>query len=212
MKNNSDLEFRKVPSLQFLYEVNENGTIFRNVKSKKQLKIKLDMHHSDKGYYASFVNIKGVVKRVMMHIIVAECWLGSRPEGLQIDHIDRNTRNNHYSNLRYVNQSTQMKNRVLSDRIIEQAKKNCQEWIKSISIKVTAINTENGDIIEAPSLAEASRQLAEYYNNDKDPEHYRGKLKKRRSHIYDFDITYTTNTFLNAETVHDGSKEQETVH
>lgn len=212
MKNNSDLEFRKVPSLQFLYEVNENGTIFRNVKSKKQLKVKLDMHHSDKGYYASFVNIKGVTKRVMMHTIVAECWLGSRPEGLQIDHIDRNTRNNHYSNLRYVNQSAQMKNRVLSDRIIEQAKKNCQEWIKSISIKVTATNTKNGDIIEAPSLAEASRQLAEYYNNDKDPEHYRRKLKKRRSHIYDFDITYATNTFLNAETVHDGSKEQETVH
>lgn len=212
MKNNSNLEFRKVPSLQFLYEVNENGTIFRNVKSKKQLKIDLDMHHSDKGYYTSFVCIKGKVKRVMMHTIVAECWLGPRPEGLQIDHIDRNTRNNHYSNLRYVDQSAQMKNRILSDRIIEQAKKNCQKWIKSISIKVIATNTKNGDIIEAPSLLETSKLLAKYYGNEKKFEHYRRKLKQRRSHIYDFDITYTKNTFLNAETVHDGSTEQETVH
>ena len=47
--NNSNLEFRKIKSLNFLYEVNENGTIFRNVKSKKQLKIKLDMHHSKTG-------------------------------------------------------------------------------------------------------------------------------------------------------------------
>ena len=43
---NSNLEFRKIKSLDFLYEINENGTIFRNVKSKKQNKIKLDMHHS----------------------------------------------------------------------------------------------------------------------------------------------------------------------
>ena len=194
MTNNSNLEFRKVPSLQFLYEINENGTIFRNVKSKKQIKIFLDMHHSDKGYYASFVCIKGKVIRVMMHTIVAECWLGTRPEGLKIDHIDRNTKNNHYTNLRYANHSTQMKNRVLSKRIIEQAKKNCTEWIKSISIGVLATNIKNGDIIEAPSLAEASRQLAEYYDNQKPAEHYRARLKKRRAHIYDFDIAYNTNT------------------
>ena len=32
-------EFRKIPSLKFLYEVSEDGRIFRNVKSKKQNKI-----------------------------------------------------------------------------------------------------------------------------------------------------------------------------
>ena len=51
MNTNSNLEFRKIKSLKYLYEINSNGTILRNVKSKKQLKIKLDMHHSDKGYY-----------------------------------------------------------------------------------------------------------------------------------------------------------------
>lgn len=47
--NNSNLEFRKIPSLDFLYEVNSNGTILRNVKSKKQSKIVLDMHHANNG-------------------------------------------------------------------------------------------------------------------------------------------------------------------
>ena len=108
---NSNLEFRKIKSLDFLYEINENGTIFRNVKSKKQNKIKLDMHHSEKGYYVTFCKIKGVTKRVMIHRAVAECWLGECPDGFEVDHKDRNPHNNHYSNLRYVTKIDQMKNR-----------------------------------------------------------------------------------------------------
>ena len=94
MNSNSNLEFRKIKSLNFLYEINENGTIFRNVKSKKQSKIKLDMHHSDYGYYVTFVHMGGrknpTFKRVMIHRAVAECWLGECPEGMEVDHIDRN--------------------------------------------------------------------------------------------------------------------------
>ena len=73
MKNNSNLEFRKIKSLKYLYEVNENGTIFRNVKSKKQNKIVLDMHHSNIGYYKTMVHLKEGTKRVMIHKVVAEC-------------------------------------------------------------------------------------------------------------------------------------------
>lgn len=203
MKNNSNLEFRKIKSLYFLYEVNENGTIFRNVKSKKQLKIFLDKHHSEAGYYTTFVNIKGKVIRVTIYKVVAECWLGEKPEGLQIDHIDRNTQNNHYSNLRYVDHSQQMKNRVLGERIIKQATKNCMDWVKKLS-KPVKISFEN-DVQEFPSMSEASRYLANVYKKTVD--HIRSKFKKRRSRIYDYDIIY-----LNAETGRSGSTEQGTVH
>ena len=182
MSNNSNLEFRKVPSLQFLYEVNENGTIFRNVKSKKQLKIKLDYHHSPKGYWITFVCIKGKVHRVMLHKVVAECWLGPKPEGLEIDHIDRNSQNNDYRNLRYVNHSGQMKNRVLSSRIIEQAKKNTEAWIKSISIPCFV----NGKKFE--SITAAARYIGSKL--EVNPESVRAKLKKRRANVLGFDITY----------------------
>lgn len=201
--NNSNLEFRKIKSLYFLYEVNENGTIFRNVKSKKQLKIILDCHHSEKGYYATFVNIKKKVIRVMIHKVVAECWLGDKPDGFEIDHIDRNPHNNHYSNLRYVTHSGQMKNRVLSDRIIKQATENCAKWVKYISKPVRVVSSD--DSKEFESMSQASEYLAEKYNKTKD--FIRSKMKVRRSRIYDYDIIY-----LNAETGHGGSTEQGTVH
>ena len=79
--NNSDLEFRKIKSLDCRYEVNSNGTIFRNSISKKQSKIVLDMHHSSTGYYTTWVNINHHVQRVAIHKVVAECFIGPKPEG-----------------------------------------------------------------------------------------------------------------------------------
>ncbi len=181
-------EFRKVPSLDFLYEISEDGRILRNVKSKKQAQIILDMHHSKSGYYACFLHFKGTTKRVMIHKIVAECWLGPCPEGMEVDHIDRNTHNNHYTNLRYVNHSEQMKNRVLSDRIIEQAKKNCLEYTMKYVAKPVVIT--NGEIEKKfDSMIQCSKWLGEYY--DVKSESIRAKLKKRRKKIYDFDISYS---------------------
>ena len=191
---NANLEFRKIPSLQFLYEVNENGTIFRNVKSKKQLKIKLDMHHSKVGYYATFVNIKGKISRVMLHRVVAECWLGPIPQGMEVDHIDRNPHNNDYRNLRYVDHSGQMRNRVLSQRIIDQATKNTQEWVAKISIPCK-VNDK-----EFTSISAASRFIGNLVGVES--EAVRAKLKKRRANILGFDISYG-----NAETRRTHSKE-----
>ena len=50
----SNLEFRKIPSLKYLYEISEDGRIMRNAKSKKQIAIRLDTHHSQPGYYAAW--------------------------------------------------------------------------------------------------------------------------------------------------------------
>lgn len=202
MNTNSNLEFRKIKSLKFLYEINENGTIFRNVKSKKQLKIKLDYHHSKDGYYVTFVHIGGrsedsEIIRVMIHRAVAECWLGDCPEGMEVDHIDRNSHNNHYTNLRYVTKSEQMKNRDHS-RISETGKKNLEKARRERSKSVEIICNE--EKIKFNSYAECSRFLEKKYN--KPSEHFRHKLKNRRKHIYDCDIIY-----LNAETGHGNSTE-----
>lgn len=193
MQNIANLEFRKVPSLDFLYEISEDGRFLRNIKSKKYLKISLDMHHSKTGYYAITVNYKGKNVRRMIHRMVAECWLGPCPEGMQVDHIDRNSHNNHYSNLRYVTHSEQMKNRVLSDRLIAIATENCKEWNRKISVGVTL--SQNGEYINFSSIYAASRYMAELFGCK--AEHIRYKLKKRRSFIYGYDVTYR-----NAETVH----------
>lgn len=187
MKTNSNLEFRKIKSLDYLYEINENGTILRNVKSKKQIKIKLDTHHSEQGYYAAFVRHKGKPKRVMIHRAVAECWLGDVPENYEVDHIDRNSHNNNYSNLRYVTRSEQMKNRDHT-RIAERGSQNLQEAREIRANPVTLIDERNGQSYEFDSYAETARFLESQY--DTTFERMRSKLKDNRKHIYDYDVFY----------------------
>ena len=196
-ETNSNLEFRKIKSLDFLYEINENGTIFRNVKSKKQNKIILDMHHSKTGYYTTFCRIKRIKKRVTIHRVVAECWLGECPVGYEVDHIDRNTHNNHYSNLRYVTKSEQMKNRDHAN-IARQGTENLRKANKLRMKPVKIVKDGKEKIFESQS--ECARYLSEIY--DVTFEHIRYKLKARRSHIYDYDVIY-----LNAETRHSDSTE-----
>lgn len=191
LEKGSNREFRKIKSLDFLYEINCDGTIIRNVKSKKPLKIVLDFHHSTKGYFFTFINLHGKVKRIAIHQMVAECWLGERPEGTSVDHIDRNPHNNHYTNLRYATHSMQMKNRQLSQKIIEQATRNCYEWtMKEKAITVKIKSTERNDEKEFPSMCQCSYYLASVYG--KSSEYIRTKLKARRSRIYDYDVSYAS--------------------
>lgn len=96
--SNLVVEFRKIPSLKFLYEVSEDGRIVRNVKSKHQLAMDKDRG----GYFRVSSVLNGKQIHRFVHILVAECWLGSKPDGMECDHIDHNKHNNHYTNLRYV--------------------------------------------------------------------------------------------------------------
>ena len=186
---NSNLEFRKIKSLNFLYEVNENGTIFRNCKSKKQLKIKLDTHHSSTGYYMTLVHNNsinnGTTKRIMIHKVVAECWLGDCPDDYEVDHIDRNSHNNDFRNLRYVTKGAQMKNRDHSN-ISKKGKENL-EVARRLRMKPVRIYNNNEDRT-FESYAECSRYLSNLYNTTFEAIRY--KLKNHRDKIYDYNIEY----------------------
>ena len=57
----------------------------------------------------------GTKKCVLAHIVLAKAFLGERPEGHVVDHIDRNKQNNAVSNLRYVTLSQNFHNSQLSD-------------------------------------------------------------------------------------------------
>lgn len=173
--NNSELEFRKIKSLNNKYEVNANGTIFRNAENKKELKIKLDMHHSKSGYYTTFIHVNGrrpdsKIIRVPIHKVVAECWLGEKPEGLEIDHIDRNSRNNDYKNLRYVTKSEQMKNRN-HENIARRGSQNLQEAREQRAKGLTLIKDDERYRFE--SMSEASRFIADNSNLSYDQAKYR---------------------------------------
>ena len=191
MQKNANREFRKIPSLKYLYEINDNGTIVRNVKSKKQLKIKLDYHHSKAGYYVTFVHIGGRgpnsrTIRVMIHRVVAECWLGPCPDGYEVDHRDRDSHNNDYRNLRYVTHGEQMRNRDHTNI----SKKGCENLANArrermVQVKLTSPSEE----ILFKSLADCARWFAGKYPEQKEGT-IRWKLKRRRHHIFDYDVSY----------------------
>lgn len=101
-------EFRKLKSLKFLYEINEDG-VLRNVKSKKIVK----GYQENNGYQRVRIENKclnGVV-RTSIHQLVAEAFLPNPnpDEFTEINHIDTNKQNNHVSNLEWVNHSLNMK-------------------------------------------------------------------------------------------------------
>lgn len=189
MHNN--LEFRKIPSLKFLYEVNCDGTKIRNARSKRCLKCHKHSHNSKTEYWYTLVNIGKKIHKVYIHKVVAECWLGKKPEGYEIDHIDRNSLNNHYTNLRYVTKSEQMQNRDYSamwDRLMN----NLSAGNKGIITPVRLIKGDSS--LDFPTARKAAKYLSTIYP-DKKEKSFNDKFHLRRKHIFDYDVIY-----LNAET------------
>lgn len=205
MSKDSNLEYRKIPSLYFLYEVNSNGTVIRNVKSKRHLKIFIKSHNSKTEYACTQINIKHHIRKVFIHRVVAECWLGKRPEGMMVDHIDRNSLNNDYRNLRYVTRSEQMINRNY-DAFIDICLKNLSSKNKGIVNPVKL--TRDKDVYEFETARKASKFLSKYYV-DKTEKCFNDKFHHRRKHIFDFDVEYLGMQRL--DTAAPRSKEQSTL-
>ena len=95
-------KYRKIPSLDFRYEVSKSGVV-RNVKSKK---IVVQNITANAYMYATYkVNKTNPLyprTTKLLHQIVMECWGGKQPsKEHSIDHIDCDTRNNNISNLRW---------------------------------------------------------------------------------------------------------------
>lgn len=165
-------EFRKVPSLKFLYEVNCYGVV-RNVKSKhvcntykeKNGYIRISIHNSS-------LSEENKVSHIFLHRIVAECWC-KIPEhlsnielsSLQINHIDGNKDNNYFKNLEwclpYENMTHAFDNGL---------QKEVDEWITEKHQKKPIKCIDNG------MKFESSYKAAEWLIKEK-------KYKKRRATV-----------------------------
>ena len=103
------MELREHPELTGYY-ISPYGDVYSNLRgSMKQKKPSL---HSC-GYYTTSIShpTKGHIGAYYVHHLVAETYLGDRPDSLVIDHIDRDKTNNSVSNLRYVTQQVNLLNR-----------------------------------------------------------------------------------------------------
>jgi hypothetical protein len=97
--------WKAVPGYEGVYEVSDHGNC-RRLTSKwgriRAVPFVLKTYVEPRGYVQAALSVHGVQKATHMHCLVASAFLGERPHGMQIAHLDGNPSNNAVSNLKYV--------------------------------------------------------------------------------------------------------------
>lgn len=106
MIQDNSVEWRKVVGYETRYMVSEYGEVYSVLKGRNRV-------ISFTSKYPS-VNLSqgGITKRFSVHYLVAAAFLGERPEGATINHIDCCKTNNHYSNLEYCTYSENIRHAI----------------------------------------------------------------------------------------------------
>jgi hypothetical protein len=103
------------------YEISNFGNCRKKLNNGnyKIVKGSLLSSTASKTYKIRYFQLIRDGKRInyLFHHLVAKCFIGERPEGLVIDHIDRDSLNNNVSNLRYI---TQKENMINTNKYIEE--------------------------------------------------------------------------------------------
>ena len=143
----------------------------KNNKTNKVLKLRPNY----KGYLKTNISINGKLKTVFVHRLVAETFLPSSYENLQVNHKDGNKLNNHVSNLEWITASENIKHAY---RI---------GLNKGNGKKVYQKNTE-GNIV---NVYNSTREAARYLGNEKFSSRIsmacNGKIEEYRGYKWSYD-------------------------
>ena len=93
-----DAEHRYVPGYEQDYVVSESGEIF---SMKNGAPRRMRQYLAKHGYFRVNLCINGKCKLHYVHEIVAAAFLGQRPSGLQVRHLNSNSTDNRVVNLEY---------------------------------------------------------------------------------------------------------------
>lgn len=133
------------------YEISDKGRVISNVGNYPRL---LKLHDNGKGYY--FVDLwnENGHKQFTIHRLVAEHFI-DKVEGKDfVDHIDGNSKNNIYTNLRWVTKKENTNNENTRQHVIDALNKNRE----ILNIKIAKCNSK-GEVIEIyESIREAARR------------------------------------------------------
>lgn len=169
-----------IKGFEKLYYIYENGDIY-SVRKKRLLK-----HQPNGVYRYMYVCLTGRNKqqlRTGVHRLVAHHWINPQPERhpvlgkYEINHIDGNTLNNHYSNLEWITHSENMRKAVdLNGRWLigrpkglphKQSTKQLMSEAKMIStiLKKGGIEVNCASIQDAADYINVSRRTIERNKN-----------------------------------------------
>ena len=141
-------KFKVIP-FNPMYAVSEDGEIY-SFKNKKYLQPKLGVcsEYYNVGIPYSILDttdcvFKYKLRTTPVHKIVGMCWVGLPNDYELIDHIDSNTVNNHYSNLRWVSPTSNI----------------IKERYGTIDFPYLLRNVDTGEILKVKSLNMASKMI-----------------------------------------------------
>ncbi len=89
-----------------VYEVSNFGRFRRKIQILPDYYI---YKYARCGGSARYIQVNMNNKLIMLAVLVAQTFIGAKPKGYQVNHIDGNKHNNHVDNLEYVTPSENMK-------------------------------------------------------------------------------------------------------
>ncbi len=113
-------EWRPVPGYEGLYDASSCGRIkslprviqHKNGHKQNAPSVVLRQGIGSHGYPTVTLSKGGTVKKRTVHSIIAEAFIGKRPDGFETRHLDGNRRNCHTDNLKYGSHEQNQANRI----------------------------------------------------------------------------------------------------
>lgn len=99
-------EWKPVVGMEGWYEVSSTGRVRRSRPGKSTVCGKiLKIRKNPFGYLKICLSLNGIQFMRLVHVLVAEAFLGPKPDGMDVNHIDGNKANSRLDNLEYVTRS-----------------------------------------------------------------------------------------------------------
>ena len=126
-------QWKPVNGYEGIYEVSSHGRVrsldrvvtYSDGRVRRHKGKILSAPLSRDGYPAVNLHTQGKLKKRYVHSLIAETFIGPRPEGMEVCHNDGNPTNNHVDNLRYGTRSENMLDRVRHGTNPSTAKTHC---------------------------------------------------------------------------------------
>lgn len=127
-----DIEIRDVPGFPF-YEVDGNGDVWRKAGTPRcKVRRKLTPGISSNGYLLVALSSGSKVRSMMVHKVVASAFIGPRPDGMEVCHINGSRLNNRPSNLRYDTRKGNMADQIRDGKTPRGTKSGSNKYDKEL--------------------------------------------------------------------------------